>query len=256
MSTATATPLQQPDAGAAAAPRASFHEIGPDTYRISVAVPPSFIPGGFSFNQYLVVDERPLLFHTGPRKLFPLIRAQIERVLPLSELRHIAFSHYEADECGALSEFLQAAPGARPVCSAIGAIVSVSDTVDVEPIGLQDGQTLSLGRHELVWQSTPHLPHGWDCGYLFDRTSRTLFCGDLFTQPGSGEKALTSDDILEPSEAFRRPMDYFAHARDTEALIAKLAALAPERLACMHGSAWQGDGAAMLRALGRAVATA
>lgn len=234
-------------------PAASITEVAPDTYRISIPVPPEFMPGGFSFNQYLVVDDQPLLFHTGPRKLFGTVRQQIEKVLPVSELRYIAFSHVEADECGSLPEFLAAAPRARPVCSAIAALVSINDLVDVEPIGLADGQSIELGRHRLTWQSTPHLPHGWECGYLFDETTRTLFCGDLFTQPGMGERAMTSEDILGPSEAMRHAMDYYAHGRDSGALFEKLALLGPERLACMHGSAWQGDGAAMLRALGRAV---
>ena len=191
----------------------SIDPIAPDTYRINIPLPDA-LPGGFSFNQYLVVDERPLLFHTGPRKLFPLIREQIEKVLPLSKLRYIAFSHVEADECGSLPAFLQAAPEARPVCSEIAAIVSVGDLVDVEPIGMRDGQELSLGRHTVVWQSTPHLPHGWECGFLFDATTRVLFSGDLFTQPGLGERPLVSDDILGPSEAFRRQMDYYAHTPD------------------------------------------
>lgn len=234
-------------------PAASIAEVAPDTYRISVPVLPEFLPGGFSFNQYLVVDDKPLLFHTGPRKLFGAVRQQIEKVLPMSELRYIAFSHVEADECGSLPEFLAAAPLARPVCSAIAALVSISDLVDVEPIGLADGQSIELGRRRLTWQSTPHLPHGWECGYLFDETTRTLFCGDLLTQPGMGERAMTSEDILGPSEAMRHAMDYYAHGRDSGALFEKLAQLGPERLACMHGSAWQGDGAAMLRALGRAV---
>jgi len=232
---------------------ATIDEIAEDTYRINVAVP-DLMPGGFSFNQYLVVDDKPLLFHTGPRKLFPLIRQQIETVLPVSKLRFIAFSHVEADECGGLVDFLSAAPGSRPVCSEIAAMVSVSDLVDVEPLGMADGQTLDLGRHKLVWQSTPHLPHGWECGYFFDATTGTLFCGDLFTQPGIGARPLVDDDILTPSEAFRKQMDYYAHAADTSRLIEKLADLAPARLACMHGSAWQGDGRAMLRKLSSALA--
>ena len=231
----------------------SIAEIAPDTYRVSIPLPDA-LPGGFSFNQYLVVDEMPLLFHTGPKKLFPLIREQIEKVLPLERLRYIAFSHVEADECGSLPEFLLAAPQSRPVCSDVAALVSVSDLVDVEPIGMADGQVLSLGRHQLVWQSTPHLPHGWECGYLHDLTTGTLFCGDLFTQPGVGERPLVEDDILAPSEAFRRQMDYYAHSCDTAKLIDKLANLAPTHLACMHGSAWRGDGAAMLRRLGAALA--
>lgn len=235
-------------------PLASITEIAPNLHRISVAMPPECIPGGFSFNQYLLVDQKPLLFHTGPRRLFPLISAQISKVLPLEQLRYIAFSHVEADECGALPNFLAAAPEARPVCSDIAAMVSIKDLVDVEPIGMADGQPLDTGRHRLIWQSTPHLPHGWECGYLFDETSRTLFCGDLFTQPGTGDKALVHDDIVESSEAFRGHMDYFSHSANAPALIDKLANLRPELLACMHGSAWSGDGAGHLRKLGQALA--
>jgi flavorubredoxin len=234
-------------------PSASITEIAPDLHRISIAMPPELFPGGFSFNQYLLLDEKPLLFHSGPRKSFPLVRAQIEKVLPLDQLRYIAFSHVEADECGALPDFLAAAPQAQPVCSDIAAAVSIQDLVDVAPIGLADGQALVTGRHRLSWQSTPHLPHGWECGYLFDETTRALFCGDLFTQPGTGDKALVHDDLVEVSEAFRARMDYFAHSIHTARLIDKLAALRPEMLACMHGSAWAGDGADQLRRLGRSL---
>jgi len=232
---------------------ASIDLIADDTYRINIAMP-DMIPGGFSFNQYLVVDEMPLLFHTGPRKLFPLICEQIKTVLPVSELSYIAFSHVESDECGSLEKFLAAAPGAQPVCSAVAAMVSVGDMVDVAPLGMADGQILSLGKHQLAWQSTPHLPHGWECGYLFDATTKTLFCGDLFTQPGIGERALIEDDILASSEAFRSQMDYFAHSRDTPRLLEKLAQLEPGVLACMHGSAWRGDGAGLLRSLSTTLA--
>lgn len=235
-------------------PSASIHPIVPDTYRISVAMPPEIIPGGFSFNQYLVVDDKPLLFHTGPKRLFGLICEQIEKVIAVSQLRYIAFSHFEADECGSLADFLALAPQARPVCSHVAALVSVSDVVDVEPLGMQDGEVLDLGKHKLVWQSTPHLPHGWECGYFFDQTTQTLFCGDLFTQPGMGQEALTSGDILGPSEALRGRMDYFSHTKDAPRMIEKLAGLEPKVLACMHGSAWSGDGARMLRRLGQALA--
>jgi flavorubredoxin len=235
-------------------PQASIHPIAPDTWRISVAMPPCVIPGGFSFNQYLVVDEKPLLFHTGPRRLFGLVREQIEKVMPVSRLRYLAFSHVEADECGSLAEFLALAPQAQPVCGRVAAMVSVGDLVDVEALPMEDGQVLSLGRHELEWQSTPHLPHGWECGYFYDRTTATLFCGDLFTQPGTGEAPLVTHDILAPSEAFRRVEDYFSHSRNAPMLIEKLARLEPQVLACMHGSAWQGNGAAMLRSLGQALA--
>jgi len=232
---------------------ASIDKIAEDTYRINTGMP-DMIPGGFSFNQYLVVDEMPLLFHTGPNKLFPLIREQIESVIPLASIRYIAFSHVESDECGSLSQFLAASPEARPVCSQVAAMVSVADMVDVEPLAMADGQELSLGRHQLLWQSTPHLPHGWECGYFFDTMTKTLFCGDLFTQPGLGEQPLISDDILGPSEAFRSQMDYYAHSRDTPQLIDKLARLKPDLLACMHGSAWKGDGGGLLRDLGASLA--
>lgn len=232
-------------------PPASLDQIAPDTWRISIPLPPGEMPGGFSFNQYLVIDEKPLLFHTGPRRMFELVRAQIEKLLPLQQLRYIGFSHVEADECGSLAEFLSHAPQAQPVCSRVAAMVWVSDQVDAEPVAMNDGDTLDLGRHKLTWVSTPHLPHGWECGYLFDRTTRTLFCGDLLTQPGTG--ALSERDLLEESEAFRRQEDYFSHGRDTAALIEKLARLEPRVLACMHGSAWQGDGASMLRRLARSL---
>ena len=230
----------------------SIAEVAPDTYRINIPLPDA-LPGGFSFNQYLVVDEMPLLFHTGPKKLFPLISAQIGKVMPLDRLRYVAFSHFEADECGGLPQFLAAAPEARPVCSEVAAMVSVSDFVDVAPIGMRDGQELVLGRHRVVWQSAPHVPHGWECGFLFDATTRVLFSGDLFTQPGLGEQPVVDGDILSPSEAFRRQMDYYAHAPDTGKVIGKLADLDPAYLACMHGSAWRGNGRALLRDLGGAL---
>lgn len=235
-------------------PQASIHRIAPDTWRVSVPVPPSEFPGGFSFNQYLVVDEKPLLFHTGPRRLFPVIREQIGKVMPLERLRYIAFSHIESDECGALPDFLAAAPQAQPVCDRVAAMLSICDIVDVPALAMNDGDVLDLGKHQLVWQSTPHLPHGWECGFFHDRTTGTLFCGDLFTQPGMGEEPLTRGDILAPSEAFRRQEDYFSHSTKASAMIEKLARLQPRVLACMHGSAWEGDGAAMLRKLGAALA--
>lgn len=234
-------------------PTGSIHQVAPDTWRISIAMPPELFPGGFSFNQYLVVDERPLLFHTGPRRLFPLVRAQIETVMPLARLRYVAFSHFEADECGALADFLAAAPQAQPVCSRVAAMIAIEDTVDVKPVAMEDGDVLDLGRHKLQWQSTPHLPHGWECGYLHDLTTGTLFCGDLFTQPGTGDEPLTRADILGPSEAFRKQEDYFSHSVNAAGMIEKLARLEPRLLACMHGSAWAGDGGAMLRRLGAAL---
>lgn len=206
----------------------------------------------FSFNQYLLVDESPLLFHTGPRSLFPAVRAAIARVMPVERLRYVAFSHAEADECGAMNELLCAAPQAAPVCGRIGAMVD-ADLFDRAPQALLDGEVLALGRRRVRWLDAPHLPHGWDCGYLFEESTATLLCGDLLTQPGSGLPALTRDDILAPSEAMRRSLDYYAHGRDQPRLLEKLAATTPRLLACMHGQAYEGDGAALLRALSRAL---
>jgi flavorubredoxin len=229
-------------------------EIAEGIFRINTPVPPSEMPGGFSFNQYLVLDEAPLLFHTGPRRLFPLVRAAVAAVMPVERLRYIAFSHVEADECGALNDFLAAAPEARPLCGQIAAMVSIGDLADRPPVVLADGESCTLGRRRLRWLDAPHLPHGWECGYLFEETTATLLCGDLLTQPGSGAEPLTRGDILEPSESFRHQMDYYAHSPETPALLAKLAATSPKVLACMHGSAWEGDGAALLAALGRRLA--
>jgi flavorubredoxin len=226
-------------------------EVAPSIYRISTPV--SVVPGGFSFNQYLVVDEDPLLFHTGPRRMFPLVREAIAAVLPVERLCWAAFSHVEADECGSLNDLLAAAPKAQPLCSQVAALVSVDDLADRPPRALADGETVALGRARVRWLDAPHLPHGWECGYLFEESTGTLLCGDLFTQPGWSHAPLTEGDILGPSEAMRGQMDYFAHSPNTRALLGKLAATRPRTLACMHGSAWSGDGGRLLLDLADAV---
>ncbi|MGH6915093.1 MAG: MBL fold metallo-hydrolase, partial [Geminicoccales bacterium] len=174
----------------------NVHEIADGVYRINTPVPPSVMEGGFSFNQYLVVDDEPLLFHTGPRRLFPLVCEAIATVIPVARLRYVALSHVEADECGALNELLAAAPESVPLCGSIAAMVSIGDLADRPPKGMADGEILSLGRHRLQWLDAPHLPHGWECGYLAETTTATLLCGDLFTQPGVGAEPLTTGDIL------------------------------------------------------------
>jgi flavorubredoxin len=224
-------------------------EIAKGIYRISTPVPPEAIPGGFTFNQYLIVDDAPLLHHTGPLKMFPLIREAIASVIPVESLRYISFSHYEADECGSLNEFLELAPKAEPLCSRIAKMVSVDDVALRPAHALGDSEELSLGSHVVRWIDTPHLPHAWECGHLFETTTKTLFCGDLFTQGGAEHEPLTTDDILESSEAMRGALDYFSQTRQVHELMEKLAATSPQVLACMHGSAWQGDGAALLRLL-------
>lgn len=229
----------------------NVQEIADNIFRINTPVD---IAGGFSFNQYLIVDDAPLLFHTGLRKLFPLVREAVESIIPVNKLRYIGFSHYEADECGSLNEWLAAAPHSVPVCSQVAAMVSVNDVAQREAHAMADGETVELGRHRVKWLDAPHLPHGWETGYLMETSTATLLCGDLLTQPGTGELAVTESDILEPSEAFRQAMDYFSHSTHAPALIEKLANESPATLACMHGSAWKGDGARLLRSLGARLA--
>lgn len=226
----------------------NVHEIAEGIYRINT---PVAIPGacGFSFNQYLIAGDEPLIFHTGPRGMFPLVREAVASVMPVEKLRYVAFSHVEADECGSLNEWLAAAPQASPLCGTVAAMVSIADLADRPPRALADGETLSLGKHTVRWLDAPHLPHGWECGYLVEERTRTLLCGDLFTQGGADLPAVTESDILGPSEAFRQAMDYFSHTNHTGLLLEKLAATEPATLACMHGSAWRGDGAVLLRAL-------
>ena len=222
-------------------------EIAEGIYRISTPV--DALPGGFTFNQILIVDEEPLLFHTGLRALFPLVSQAIGAVMPVAKLRHISFSHFEADESGALNSFLEAAPNAAPLCGQIAAMVSVGDYAIRPPRALEDGETVLLGRHKVQWLATPHLPHGWECGYLFETNTRTLLCGDLFTQPGAEHPAWTEADILEPSEQMRGMMDYYAHAPNTGAMLERLARLEPQTLACMHGASWHGNGSRLLHDL-------
>ena len=226
----------------------NVHEITDGIYRINT---PVVIPGtgGFSFNQYLVRDDKPLLFHTGPRKMFQLVREAVASVLPIETLRYIAFSHVEADECGSLNEWLAAAPQSVPLCSTIAAMVSVTDLADRAPRPIADGERLSLGEHSVRWFDTPHLPHAWDCGFLTEEKTSTLLCGDLFTQGGADLPPVTESDILEPSEVFRHAMDYFSHTENARVMLERLASTNPATLACMHGSAWRGDGASLLRDL-------
>ncbi len=238
----------------------TIDEIADRIYRISTPVPPEAMPGGFSFNQYLIDDEAPTIFHTGGRQFFPLVREAIETVTPVGRLRYISFSHVESDECGALNDFLAAAPEAEPLCSRVGAIVSVNDIAMRPARAMADGEKLSIGSREIEWIDAPHLPHNWETGYLFDRRTGTFFCGDLFTQGGHDTPPLTSGDILGSSEAFRAGSktimmmpDYNSFSRGSRSIFDRMIALAPLTLACMHGSAWH-DGttagpAALLTAL-------
>jgi flavorubredoxin len=239
--------ITNPDSGT------RIDEIADGVYRISTPVPPSDFPGGFTFNQFLIDDEEPLLFHTGLRQLFPVVREAISTVLAPERLHYVSFSHVEADECGSLNDFLAVAPDAVVLCGTVAADVSVRDLADRPPRVLDDGEEISLGRHRVRWLYTPHTPHAWECGYLYEATTRTLFCGDLFTQPGDQHVPITEADILESSEAMRAQMDYYSHSPETGALIEKLAATEPTTLGCMHGASFRGDGALLLRNLRRAL---
>lgn len=218
-------------------------EIAGGIYRISTPI--SSVPGGFSFNQYLLAGDQPLLFHTGPRKMHPLIREAISSVMSVKDLQFVGFSHYESDECGSLAEFLSLAQNAVPLCGQVNAMIN-GDCFGKHARVLADGEVLTLGSHRVRWFDAPHLPHAWECGYLMEEKTGTLLCGDLFTQGGVDLPPLTSSDILGPSEAFRKQVDYYSHTKNVHSLMSRLAATKPTVLACMHGSAWQGDGGRLL----------
>lgn len=227
-------------------------EIADGIYRISTPVPPNpALPTGFTFNQFLVVDDEPLLFHAGMRSIFPLVSEAVASVMPVEKLKWVSFSHVEGDESGALEQWLAAAPNAAPLIGPIGSMLSDA-TRPARMLG--GGEALDIGKKKVRWFETPHLPHGWDSGLLMETTTRTLFCGDLFTQPGAAHDPVTEGDILGPSEAMRGAMDYYSNPKAAAALLDQLAAAEPALLACMHGAAYRGDGAALLRALGKELA--
>lgn len=222
-------------------------EVAAGIYRI--CTPLDVIPGGFTFNSYLLADDEPLLFHTGYRKLFPITAEAIGKVAQIRDLRWIGGSHFESDEFGALNDLLTVAPEATPFGAEIGVLTSINDFASRPARGFADGEEFSIGSRRLKWIATPHVPHGWDCGVLFDMSTKTLFCGDLFTQPGSNLAPVTESEILTASEGMRGMMDYYAHGTSTAAILNRLADLEPSLLACQHGSAYRGDGAALLREL-------
>jgi flavorubredoxin len=226
-------------------------EIADGIYRI--CTPLDVIPGGFTFNSYLIADDEPLLFHTGYKKLFPITVEAVGKVMPVEKLRWVGGSHFEGDEFGALNEILMVAPGASPFGSEIGVLTSLDDFAVRPARGLRDGEEFSVGRHRLQWLDTPHVPHGWDCGVLYDHSTATLLCGDLFTQAGATPAPVTESEILSASEGMRGMMDYYAHATSTSAILERLAGLRPSMLACQHGSAYRGNGAVLLRELAKKI---
>jgi flavorubredoxin len=225
------------------------NEIADGIYRLSTFVPEIAPPAGFTFNQFLVLGEEPLLFHTGLRKMFPLVQAAVSRLIPPEKLRWIAFGHYEADECGAMNEWLTVAPQAQVAHGHTGCLVSLNDMADRAPRVLDDGEVIDLGKGRRVrYLDTPHIPHGWEAGVLFEESSGTLLCGDLFTQLGDGP-ALTENDIVGPAIAAEDMFKYSSLNPGMGPTIRRLAGLSPRTLALMHGPSFAGDGAAALRAL-------
>jgi len=225
----------------------TIDEIAPGIYRLSTFVP-QIGPSGFTFNQFLLDDDEPLLFHTGHRAMFPDVRTAIEQVMPVDRLRWITFGHVESDECGAMNEFLAVAPQAQIAHGAGGCQVSLDQMADRPPRPLADGETITLGRMRVRHLDTPHVPHAWEARVLFEETTQTLLCGDLFTHLGNGP-ALTENDILGPSEQAEDLFAYSSLSPTTPQTIDRLAALAPRTLALMHGSSFTGDCSAALHAL-------
>jgi len=219
-------------------------EIADGIFRISTFVPDA----GMSFNQILIKADEPLLFHTGMRALFPLVSAAVDAVLPVSSLRWIGFGHVEADECGAMNKWLGAAPESQVAFGAIGCMVSVNDLADRPPRPLDDGDVIDLGGKRVRYLSTPHVPHGWEAGILFEETTSTLLCGDLFTQLGDGP-AVRTDSPMEPTITAEDMFGYSSLAPSTAPTVDRLADLAPTTLALMHGPSYQGDAGKWLRDL-------
>ena len=226
----------------------TVNEIADGIYRLSTHVPDIAPPAGLTFNQFVVLGDEPLLFHTGPRQMFPLVRAAISNLISPERLR-FTFGHYEADECGAMNEWLAAAPDAEVAHGQTGCLVSLNDMADRKPRVLQDGETIDLGKGKRVrYLDTPHIPHGWEAGVLYEETTGTLLCGDLFTQLGDGP-VLTESDIVGPAIAAEDIFRYSSLNPGMGATIRGLAKLSPRTLALMHGPSFAGDGVAALCAL-------
>ncbi len=228
----------------------TVNEIAPDVYRISTFIPEIDL----QFSQFLIEDDEPLLFHTGMRSLFPLVRDAVATVIDPSKIRWISFSHFEADECGSLNEWLHLAPNAEPLCSMVGALVSINDFAVRPAKGMNDGEVLSTGKNRFRYVRTPHVPHCWEAGQLFEETNGTLFCSDLFHQGGNVEPS-TESDVIE--RARKTLVDYQAgpfanympYTKHTDGAMQQLADLKPRTIATMHGSVYVGDGERALREL-------
>ena len=225
---------------------ARIDEIGDGIYRISTFMPQVLPPAGLTFNQFLILADEPMLFHCGHRRQFSNVSAAVAKVLPLDKLRWISFGHLEADECGGMNEWLAAAPLAQVVHGVIGCRVSIDDMADRPPVVLSDGDVLDLGGRRIRFIDTPHVPHGWDAGVIFEEATATLFCGDLFAH-GGDRPALTESDIVEPATIALRMTSTPSPA--TAPIIRGLAKLEPRLLAVMHGSSFSGDASAAINDL-------
>lgn len=217
-------------------------EIAPDVYRISLFVPEM----NLQFNHFLIKDEQPMLYHAGMKQMFPLLREAVGKLINPEEIRWIGFSHFEVDECGALNDWLALAPKALPVCSEVGAMVNMTDFSSKPARAMSQGDTLSTGKYKYRFIRTPHLPHGWDAGVLFEETEKTLLCSDILHQNGD-QKAITDSDILSVHhksliEFEQGPlMGYSPYTARTGKIIQQLADLNPKTLATMHGSSFNGN---------------
>lgn len=223
-------------------------EIAPDVFRLSTFVTDIAPPAGFTFNQFLIRAEEPLLFHTGPRRMFPLVREAVTKLIRPETLRWITFGHYEADECGAMNEWLAIAPRAEVAHGATGCNVSLNDMSDRAPRILADGETIDLGGRRVRYMDTPHIPHGWEAGLIHEETSGVMFCGDLFTQIGD-PATLTDSDIVGAAMATEDMFKASALNPGMGDTIRRLAGLAPRTLALMHGPSFNGDCVGALEAL-------
>lgn len=224
-----------------------IHEIADGVYRLSTWVP-AVTPDGFTFNQFLIDADEPMLFHCGQRGFFPLVTEAVERVLPVARLRWIGFGHVEADECGSMNAWLAAAPNAQVVHGLLACDVSLNDLCDRPPRALANGEVLDLGGKRMSWIDTPHVPHGWEAGVFHEETAATLFCGDLLTHGGDPE-AVTQADILGAALAMEEMSGSMSLGPNVGTTLRALAALRPRTLAVMHGSSFAGDGEAQLSGL-------
>ncbi|HKT52974.1 MAG TPA: MBL fold metallo-hydrolase [Caulobacteraceae bacterium] len=222
-------------------------EIADGVYRFSTAVT-GVGPGPFTFNQFLILADEPMMFHLGHRNLFSSVAEAVARVLPLSRLRHLSFGHVEADECGSINQWLAAAPNAQVLHSQTGCMVSLNDLADRPPRAAVDGEVIDLGGKRMRWIDTPHVPHGWEAGVVWEETGGTLFCGDLLTHGGDGP-AITEGDICTPAIEMEDMFHAMSMAPNTRSVLHRLAELEPATLALMHGASFRGEGAAALRAL-------